>query len=231
MKYMEAEIYTPNVLEERISDQGCSEKDLRNKVISKTLKTVRRLEKYSAKTEDDYNFKSPVLRKTAATLHNFPLRFAQANAGALPTSMQGLIADYRAKKGVNETPDEYVKYSIRFSYPLSTIKLLGGLGITYIPFLAKPGTGFAILGAYLLIIENPIRHYFRKKGKPIGLLLPLPYQFTELVVKRIIGNGKQSNKAENKENILEKRIDAPKKAGLDQKIKYEPLTVFPSPRF
>ena len=110
-----------------------------------------------------------------------------------------------------------------------------GIGIMHTPalnFLAKPGKWTAIWGAYLILLENPKREYFRRKGKPTGLLLP-PYHFTNPLVKKIISNGKNSkNNTESNLDNLEEKIDGSEQENLDKKpdqeIKYAAPAAFPS---
>jgi len=233
---MRAEVYVGTTLKEKTESARNTRKQWKDRITSRALRTVRKLQEYSVKKEEDFNFKNPNLNKAAAALYNIPVRFAQANAGMLPSSMQKLIINYRAKRGVDESLDEYVKYSIRFSYLFSTLKIVSGLGLISIPVLAPGGAVVLAWGIYLSIVENPIRAYFRKKGKPMGVFIP--YQLVNPFVKRIIDNGrndkqnvKQKNDLgliENNEKSLEERISSHDEKGLRKEITYLSQAASPS---
>ncbi|MBU1198489.1 MAG: hypothetical protein KKF46_00330 [Nanoarchaeota archaeon] len=196
--------YIANRLEEKIRIVEAN-RGAKNKILYKTAKIITRLQKHDVKTEENYKFKYTILNKLAAGTHNIPIRFAQANAGVLPTCMQKIISDYRNQLGVEETPNDYVKYSIRLSYPVAFLKVASGLGLLTIPFLAPAGDLIIGWGLYLMAIDNPIRHYLRKKGKPKGVFIP--YQMFNPVIQWVINkNGKRKDNNTEKSELLEEKL-------------------------
>jgi|GEM_PF-1766241 len=181
---MKAEVYVGATLEEKAGRVGRvgevsvytsrrSTDYFSRHATSKLLQTIAKLQPRPPRKETDFNSVYPVKNKVDAFLANIPYRFRQAAIGMFPGSMQEEIARYRNEMlGLDEKPSDYVKYSVGFSYPLAALKIAAGLGLLSIPVIATGGTMILAWGAYLCFVENPLRLYLRRKGKPLGVFIP-----------------------------------------------------------